>query len=74
MGLDDHNEETFRKGWGIVERNQNRIYNLVMDMLSFSKERQPAYSLSDLNSTLDEIRELMQVGRTNRDQAGSETR
>lgn len=60
MGLDDHNEETFRKGWGIVERNQNRIYNLVMDMLSFSKERQPAYSLSDLNSTLDEIRELMQ--------------
>lgn len=60
MGLNDHNEETIRKGWGIVERNQNRIYNLVMDMLSFSKERQPAYVLTDLNSIVLEVFELMQ--------------
>ncbi len=60
MGLDGHDETMFRKGWGIVERNQDRIYNLVMDMLSFSKERQPAYTLSNLNSTILEVQELMQ--------------
>ena len=30
-----------RKGWNIVERNQNKISALVMDMLTFSKEREP---------------------------------
>jgi hypothetical protein len=37
MGLGGHNEELIRKGWGIVEKNQGRIYHLVMDMLTFSK-------------------------------------
>src|SRR5205823_11591184 len=36
MGLNDHNEELVRKGWHVVEKNQNKIYNLVMDMLTFS--------------------------------------
>ena len=31
-----------RRGWGIVEKNQAKIYNLVMDMLSYSKDREPA--------------------------------
>ena len=31
-----------RRGWTIVEKNQTKIYNLVMDMLSFSKDREPA--------------------------------
>ena len=30
-----------RKGWKIVEKNQNKISALVMDMLTFSKEREP---------------------------------
>ena len=33
--------DTIRKGWGIVERNQERISSLVLDMLTFSKEREP---------------------------------
>ena len=41
MGLKEHDEEITRKGWNIVERNQNRISALVMDMLTFSKEREP---------------------------------
>ena len=41
MGLKEHDEEVVRKGWTIVERNQNRISTLVMDMLTFSKEREP---------------------------------
>ncbi len=41
MGLDDHDENMIRKGWNIVEKNQNKISTLVMDMLTFSKEREP---------------------------------
>lgn len=41
MGLVDESWETVRQGWRIVERNQKRIYDLVLDMLSFSKDREP---------------------------------
>ena len=50
-----------RKGWGIVEKNQDKIYNLVMDMLTFSKERQPDLEPADLNDTVAEVCELMQA-------------
>jgi len=53
--------ETIRKGWGIVERNQERISALVMDMLTFSKDREPDPISSDLNALGAEIVELMQV-------------
>ncbi|MFO1020568.1 MAG: FHA domain-containing protein [Planctomycetales bacterium] len=61
MGLEGHNEEIVRKGWGIVEKNQNRIYHLVMDMLTFSKERQPAYEFKQLNDVVQDVVELMQA-------------
>lgn len=64
MGLKEHNEDIVRKGWGIVEKNQQKIYNLVMDMLSYGKERQPALRKADLNETVGEVCELMQ-GRAN---------
>ena len=38
-GLEQSDNEVIRKGWGIVEKNQARISHLVMDMLSFSKQR-----------------------------------
>lgn len=41
IGLDDQSWETVRQGWRIVDRNQKRIFDLVLDMLSFSKEREP---------------------------------
>ena len=61
MGLKDHKEDVVRRGWGIVEKNQNRIYHLVMDMLTFSKERQPDLQISDLNVTVEDVCELMQA-------------
>ena len=61
MGLKDHNEDVVRKGWNIVEKNQNKIYNLVMDMLTFSKERQPAHQMAQLNDTVADVCELMQA-------------
>ncbi|MEW4528578.1 ATP-binding protein [Maioricimonas sp. JC845] len=60
MGLQDENNELVRKGWDIVDRNQERIYHLVMDMLTFSKERQPVLTRGNVNETVREVCELMQ--------------
>jgi signal transduction histidine kinase len=50
-----------RKGWGIVEKNQERISTLVMDMLTFSKEREPVTEPANLNELTKEIVELMKT-------------
>ena len=59
MGLDQKQEEVIRRGWSIVEKNQGKIYNLVMDMLSYSKDREPALEPTDLNEVIGEVVELM---------------
>jgi two-component system, NtrC family, sensor kinase len=58
MGLDQKKDDFIRQGWGIVERNQTRIYDLVMDMLSFSKDRVPALKPAELNTVMREVAEL----------------
>ncbi|HZZ29637.1 MAG TPA: ATP-binding protein [Pirellulales bacterium] len=60
MGLGDHDEDVVRKGWHIVEKNQNKISTMVMDMLTFSKEREPEFELSQLNDVVADVMELMQ--------------
>ena len=49
------------KGWRIVEKNQERISALVMDMLTFSKEREPEMVDADLNDVVRDVLELLQV-------------
>jgi signal transduction histidine kinase len=61
MGLKEPDEAIVRRGWTIVEKNQSKIYNLVMDMLSFSKDREPVLEPSDLNDTVSDVIELMQA-------------
>src|SRR5262249_29529886 len=48
------------KGWQIVEKNQNKISTMVMDMLSFSKEREPELTPADLNQVVSDVVELLQ--------------
>lgn len=60
MGLNEKDETIVRRGWTIVEKNQGKIYNLVMDMLSFSKDREPALEPTDLNEIVSDVVELMQ--------------
>jgi signal transduction histidine kinase len=50
---------TMRKGWTIVEKNQERISALVLDMLTFSKEREPVPEPSSLNEVTSDVVELM---------------
>lgn len=60
-GLSRHDENMMGKGWEFVEKNQQRISNLVMDMLTFSKEREPELAPGDLNQIVAEVVELMQA-------------
>ncbi|MEO0529138.1 MAG: ATP-binding protein [Planctomycetota bacterium] len=53
--------ETIQKGWGIVEKNQERISSLVMDMLSYSKERRPDPEPTDITEIIHDVMELMKV-------------
>lgn len=59
-GLKQHNETFISKGWQVVERNQNRISSLVMDMLTFSKDRKPEMVRDNLNRVVTDVVELMQ--------------
>ncbi|NIP87269.1 MAG: FHA domain-containing protein [Planctomycetales bacterium] len=61
MGLSEDDKEVVQKGWHIVEKNQGRISSLVLDMLTFSKEREPELVDADLNETVGDVVELMQV-------------
>ena len=61
MGLTEHDESIVGKGWKIVEKNQNKISALVMDMLTFSKEREPDLTAANLNTVVCDVVELMQT-------------
>lgn len=63
-GLKQNSFDVVQRGWRIVERNQERISALVMDMLSFSKERQPHLEACDIRETIQDVVELMQTRAT----------
>jgi signal transduction histidine kinase len=64
MGLKEKNDHLIQQGWRIAEKNQGKIYDLVMDMLSYSKDRVPAVEPTDLNEIVKEIHELMATHAT----------
>jgi len=64
MGLENEDLTVLRKGWDIVSRNQNKISSLVMDMLSFSKEREPDPVPSDITALIGDIVETVQQRAT----------
>ena len=59
MGLDEKNDKLIQQGWRVAEKNQGKIYDLVMDMLSYSKERVPAIEPTDINEIAKDIFELL---------------
>ncbi len=58
-GLKASETDLIQKGWGIVERNQEKISRLVLDMLTYSKEREPEMAPADLCQVVGEVIELM---------------
>jgi len=58
-GLKHSDTNLVRKGWGIVDKNQEKISHMVMDMLTFSKERQPDRVPAELNEVAGDVIELI---------------
>jgi signal transduction histidine kinase/pSer/pThr/pTyr-binding forkhead associated (FHA) protein len=61
MGLSDGDTKMVHQGWKTVRRNQDRIYQLVMDMLTYSKERKPELALADLNALVADVVDLLKL-------------
>lgn len=59
QGLTDGDLTYLARGWKIVEKNQGKIEELVMDMLNYSKEREPAITEVDLNNLAREVIETV---------------
>jgi signal transduction histidine kinase len=59
MGLDQKNDRLIQQGWRVAEKNQGKIYDLVMDMLNYSKDRIPNVEPTDLNEMVDDVVELL---------------
>jgi signal transduction histidine kinase len=60
MGMHEKNDALVQQGWRIAEKNQGKIYNLVMDMLSYSKEREPAIEPTNINQVVRDVIELVE--------------
>jgi signal transduction histidine kinase len=59
MGLKAANLPQANKGWGVVDRNLTKIYNLTMNLLAFSKEREPKLEPVNLRAIIDDCLELI---------------
>ena len=60
MGLRRQDLETIESAWQIIQHNLDRTYLLTTNMLTFSKQRQPAIAMGQLNHVVEEAIRLYQ--------------
>ncbi len=60
IGLRKDDMRLVRSGWDIVGRNLERINELTMNMLQFSKQRKPEIDMTNLPQFLEELVALVQ--------------
>jgi PAS domain S-box-containing protein len=60
IGIQKDESEKLKKGWDMIKRNIGRTSNLVMDLLSYSKERQPEFEACLPNEIADDVCTLLQ--------------
>ena len=60
MGLDRKDLPIVDKGWQVVNRNLQKIHNLMLNMLAFSKQREPRSEPIQINAIVHEVLELVQ--------------
>jgi signal transduction histidine kinase len=60
IGIKKDDSEKLIKGWDMIKRNIGRTSNLVMDLLSYSKERQPEFEACLPNEIADDVCTLLQ--------------
>ena len=60
VGLGRDNTEKMRKGWEMIQRNITRTSDLVMDLLSYSKQREPEFEVCQPNEIAADVCELLE--------------
>ncbi len=60
IGIKKDESEKLKKGWDMIKRNIGRTSNLVMDLLSYSKERVPEFEACLPNQIADDVCALVE--------------
>ena len=60
VALDKNNTDRIKNGWTMIERNIGRISDLVLDLLTYSKDRKPERENCFPNKIVEEVSALMQ--------------
>lgn len=60
MGIKNSRDDVTKHGWSLVRRNFDRILILTMNMLTFSKEREPRIEMTQLNRIIEDVVALAQ--------------
>lgn len=60
QGTLSKNMKEVDKGWDILKRNSNRLRELVLDILLYSRPKKPEYKLSNINNICVDIKELIE--------------
>jgi len=60
IGIQKNEAEKLKKGWDMIKRNIGRTSNLVMDLLSYSKERAPKFEACQPNEIAADVSALLQ--------------
>ena len=58
-GLELLNEKYLHQGWNMLKGNVDRIKNLALDLLNYTREREPDYQLCDPNVPVRDVFDLM---------------
>ncbi len=59
MGIKNQNVPQASKGWGVVNRNLDKIYNLTMNLLAYSRPREPQLELVQMKKIVEDCLELI---------------
>ncbi len=59
LGIKNTNLPQASKGWRIVDRNLEKIYNLTMNLLAYSKTREPRLEMINPRALIEECLELI---------------
>jgi len=61
VALDKNDTDKLKGGWQAIKRNIGRISDLVMDLLTYSKEREPEYENCLPNEIVNDVCELVEA-------------
>ena len=58
-GLDNRDFAITTKGWRILDRNLDKVYTLMLNMLAFSKQREPQLETLFVQKVITDVVDLV---------------